>query len=169
MDQLAAAHLRLMDERGPADVVYEDQFAEMVALHDEGKIGGIGVSTASLERVETAVSEAGIVCAQNAHSLVDRSDEAVPARCGEEEIAYVGYVPLGSAFPNTPKVTDQPAVQAVARRLGATPAQVGLAWLLRRAPHVLPVPGTSSLGHLEENVGAAEVRFAPADLAELEA
>jgi aryl-alcohol dehydrogenase-like predicted oxidoreductase len=82
-------------------------------------------------------------------------------------VAYVPYFPLGSAFPGLPKVTEDPAVLAVAGRLGATPAQVGLAWLLARSPNVLLIPGTSSVAHLEENLASGELHLSAEDLAEL--
>jgi aryl-alcohol dehydrogenase-like predicted oxidoreductase len=81
----------------------------------------------------------------------------------------VPFFPLGSAFPSLPKVTDQPAVQAVASRLAAQPSQVGLAWLLARADNVLLIPGTSSVAHLEENMRAADLELSEEDLAELSA
>ena len=114
------------------------------------------------------VEQAGIVCVQNAYSLVDRSDGEVLDLCKRRGIAYVPYFPLGSAFPNTPRVTDQPAVRAVAQRLDVTPAQVGLAWLLAQGDQVLLIPGTSRVAHLEQNLAAAQLHLSPADLAELE-
>jgi aryl-alcohol dehydrogenase-like predicted oxidoreductase len=104
---------------------------------------------------------------QNAYSLLDQSDAEVLDRCVERGVAYVPYFPLGSAFPGLPKVTDDPKVIAVAERLGATPAQVGLAWLLARADNILLIPGTSSLAHLEENLAVREVVLTDADLADL--
>ena len=169
-DQLAAVNLRLHDGgepgHGPA---LEDQMAEMVAMRDEGLIAGVGISTASLEQVETAIRLAGIVCVQNAYSLVERSDEDVLQLCAKHQVAYVPDFPLGSAFPGMPKVVEQPAVLRVAGRLGATPAQVGLAWLLARADNVLLIPGTSSLAHLEENLAVAGIELTEDDLAELAA
>lgn len=169
-EQLAVVNLRLHegdgDYPGPA---LEDQLAEMVAMRDEGLIAGVGISTASLEQVETAIRLAGIVCVQNAYSVVDRSDEDVLQLCARHQVAYVPYFPLGSAFPGTPKVVEQPAVQRVAERLGVTPAQVGLAWLLTRADNVLLIPGTSSLAHLEENLAVAGIGLTEDDLAELTA
>jgi pyridoxine 4-dehydrogenase len=89
--------------------------------------------------------------------------------CAAEGIAWVPFFPLGSAFPGRPKVTDQPAVVEAARALGATPSQVGLAWLRQHAPNVLLISGTSSIDHLRENVAAGELDL-PADLiAHLEA
>jgi aryl-alcohol dehydrogenase-like predicted oxidoreductase len=167
VERLGAVNLRLHGGGPEGDVRLADQLAEMVALRDEGKIGGIGISTASLAEVDEAIESAGITCVQNAYSLLDQSDADVLDRCIEAGVAYVPYFPLGSAFPGLPKVTDDPKVIAVAERLGATPAQVGLAWLLARADNILLIPGTSSLAHLEENLAVREVVLADADLADL--
>jgi pyridoxine 4-dehydrogenase len=105
---------------------------------------------------------------QNAFSLLDRSDTDVLDLCHAAGIADVPYFPLGSAFPNMPKVTDNPAVKAVAARLGVAPAQVGLAWLLAHRDNVLPIPGTSSPTHLEDNMTVANVTLSDDDVAELE-
>ncbi len=88
--------------------------------------------------------------------------------CIANDIAFVPYFPLGSAFPGMPKVTDDAKVKAVAARIGATPAQVGLAWLLDRADNILLIPGTSSLAHLEENLAVPDVHLSAEDLAELD-
>jgi len=167
VERLGAVNLRL--HGGPeTDVRLADQLAEMVALRDEGKIGGIGISTASLAEVDEAIEIAGITCVQNAYSLLDQSDTEVLERCIEAGVAYVPYFPLGSAFPGLPKATEDPTVIAVAEQLGATAAQVGLAWLLRRADNILLIPGTSSLAHLEENLAVREVVLSDADLAALD-
>ncbi|TNM64119.1 oxidoreductase [Streptomyces sp. NP160] len=165
VEQLGAVNLRLHDGES---VALEDQLAEMVALREEGKIAGVGISTATREQVQQAVEQAGIVCVQNAFSLLDRSDADVVELCHGAGVAYVPYFPLGSAFPGTPKVVEDPAVLAVAARTGATPAQVGLAWLLAHRDNVLLIPGTSSVAHLEENVAVADVQLSPQDLEELE-
>ena len=156
-EQLAAVNLRLIDEgseAGTVSVQLEDQLAEMAALRDEGKIAGIGISTADLAQVQTAAHLVGIVCVQNAYSLLDRRDDAVLRFCADAGIAFVPYFPLGSAIPGMAKVTEQPVVIAVADEIGATPAQVGLAWLLARSSNILLIPGTSSRPHLEENVAS---------------
>jgi aryl-alcohol dehydrogenase-like predicted oxidoreductase len=171
-EQLAAVNLRRMDERrdlSAAEVVsLEDQLAEMVALRDEGKIAGVGVSTVTLAQVDVAIDQAAIVCVQNAFSLLDQSDTPVLERCVEVGVAYVPYFPLGSAFEHIASVTDHPAVVALAAQRGATPAQVGLAWLLARSPNILLIPGTSSVAHLEENVGVAGLELSVDDLNQLE-
>jgi pyridoxine 4-dehydrogenase len=147
------------------DVPVEDQLAEMIALRDEGKIAGVGISTAPLAEVERVSAE--ITCVQDPYSLLAQDDGGVLDHCIQAGIAFVPYFPLGSAFPGMPKVTDDPAVKAVAERLGARPAQVGLAWLLARADNILLIPGTSSLAHLEENLAVADVQLGAADLSEL--
>jgi aryl-alcohol dehydrogenase-like predicted oxidoreductase len=139
----------------------------MVALRDAGKIGGIGISNVNLDQLRQALP-AGLACVQNAFSLLDRSNEPLLDLCREHDVAWVPYFPLGSAFPGVPKVTEHPAVVAVATPLGATPAQVGLAWLLAHAPQVLVIPGTSSLGHLAENVAAGQVHLDGGTLAVLD-
>jgi aryl-alcohol dehydrogenase-like predicted oxidoreductase len=171
VERLGAVNLRITDHPGPgADrVPLEDQLAEMVALRSEGKIAGVGISTANAAQVQQAIDQAGIVCVQNAFSLVDQSDMAVLDLCHERGIAYVPYFPLGSAFPNTPKVTDNPAVRAVAERLGATPAQVGLAWLLAQRDNILLIPGTSRIAHLEQNMAVGSLTLSEQDFAELDA
>ncbi len=145
-----------------------DQLAEMVALRAEGKIAGIGISTAPLAEVDEAIASAQITCVQNAFSLVAQDDGGVLARCIDARIAFVPYFPLGSAFPGMPKVTDDARVKSVAARLAATPAQVGLAWLLARADNILLIPGTSSLAHLTENLAVRDLDLTGADLAELD-
>ncbi|GAA1242746.1 aldo/keto reductase [Prauserella halophila] len=171
VDRLGVVNLRRMDEHElPADqrIPLEDQFAEMVALRAEGKIAGVGISTATYAQVKQAIEQAGIVCVQNAFSLVDRADAEVLDLCRDEGIAYVPYFPLGSAFPHLPKVTDNAAVRAVAERVGASPAQVGLAWLLAHRDNVLLIPGTSRMAHLEENMRIADVSLSERDLEELD-
>ena len=170
-EQLTAVNLRLPGHEAPEGFVpppLEDQLAEMVALRDEGKIAGVGISNATLEQVETAIRLADLVCVQNPFSLVDQHDQPVLERCAAAGVAYVPFFPLGSAFPGMPKVTDQPGVQQVASRLGASPAQVGLAWLLAHSDNVLLIPGTSSVAHLEENLACAELQLTEEDLTALQ-
>ena len=161
IEQLGAVNLRLLDTGHESDgdaVDLDSQLAEMIALRDEGKIAGIGVSNVTLEQLQQARS-AGLACVQNAYSLLDRSAEPLLDLCREDGIAWVPYFPLGSAFPGMPKVSEHPAVVTAADVLGATPAQVGLAWLLGHAPNVLLIPGTSSLKHLVQNVATGDVHL----------
>ncbi|KJE76890.1 oxidoreductase [Ferrimicrobium acidiphilum] len=171
VDQLGVVNLRLHAEHDSAPdqrVSLEDQLSEMVSLRNEGKVANIGISTANVAQVEVAITQAGVVCVQNAFSLVDQSDIATLELCRQHNIAYVPYFPLGSAFPGMPKVTANTTVQTVAARMGATPAQVGLAWLLNQSEIILLIPGTSSLAHLEENMNVADLVLSPEDIADLE-
>ncbi len=156
VDCVDVVNLRLLDA-GDAVVDFDAQLDEMIALRDEGKIRGVGLSNVTLDQVIHAVSRTDVACVQNAFSLVSREDEPVLTFCSEHEIAYVPFFPLGSAFPGMPKVTDNAVVIAVAERLGVTPAQVGLAWVLDQGDAVLLIPGTSSVAHLEENIAAGDV------------
>ncbi|OBH41702.1 aldo/keto reductase [Mycobacterium intracellulare] len=173
LDQIPVVNLRRLDlgpglaAEGDQIVDLDDQLAEMIALRDEGKIGGIGISAVPLEVVRRALP-AGIVCVQNAYSLLDRSQEATLQLCKAEGIAWVPYFPLGSAFPGFPKVGDDPVVAAIAGELGVTGAQVGLAWILAHAPNTLLIPGTRSVAHLEENLRAADVSLDAGALARLD-
>ena len=169
-EQVDVVNLRLIDELPggrpiPADqrVDLDSQLAEMAALRDEGKIAGIGLSNASASQLRRALP-AGIACVQNAYSLLDRSGEPLLDLCREHGAAWVPYFPLGSAFPGLPKVTEHPVVTDAAAALGATPAQVGLAWLLAHDPAILLIPGTSSPAHLDQNIAAANVRLTPATM-----
>jgi aryl-alcohol dehydrogenase-like predicted oxidoreductase len=156
---------------GDQIVDLDDQLAELIALRDEGKIGGIGVSSVPLEVLRRALP-AGIACVQNAYSLLDRSQEEMLDVCkaeGRKGIAWVPYFPLGSAFPGFPKAADNAVAVHIAGELGVTPAQVGLAWLLAHAPNTLLIPGTRSIAHLEENIGAGNVTLSAEAIARLDA
>lgn len=172
VEQLAAVNLRLMpeDPEHPSEtaVSFESQLEAMESLRDAGKIAGIGLSTATPEQIRRAHDRVGLVCVQNAFSLLDQSDRPSLDYCADNGIAYVPYFPLGSAFPGMPKVVENPQVRATAERLGASPAQVGLSWLLHQDDCVLLIPGTSSVAHLEDNLAVGEVRLDEQALAELD-
>jgi aryl-alcohol dehydrogenase-like predicted oxidoreductase len=162
VERVDVVNLRLMSEdEGELDptILFEDQLATMVDLREEGKIGGIGLSNVTIEQLRIGLAHTRIACVQNHMSLLQRDTQPLLDLCREAGIPFVPFFPLGSAFPRIPKVTDQPVVQEVAGRLGATPAQVGLAWLLAHSPNVLLIPGTSSLAHLEENLAAGDVEM----------
>nr|WP_064569867.1 aldo/keto reductase [Gordonia sp. LAM0048] len=143
----------------PSQIVkFDDQVAEMVALRDEGLIGDFGLSTVSLVELRQALP-ARIACVQNQYSLTSRKQESVLNLARDQGIAWAPYFPLGGAFPGSAKVTHEPVVQQIAQDLGATPAQIGLAWLLHHAPNTLLIPGTTSIAHLEQNVAAGSVRL----------
>jgi aryl-alcohol dehydrogenase-like predicted oxidoreductase len=174
IDRIPVVNLRRMDlgpgvaAEGDQIVDLDDQLAEMIALRDEGKIGGIGVSSVPLAILQRALP-AGIACVQNSYSLMDRSQEEMLDVCAAENIAWVPYFPLGSAFPGFPKASDNAVVIDIAGEVGATPAQVGLAWLLAHAPTTLLIPGTRSIAHLEENLGAGDLTLDAEAIARLDA
>lgn len=169
-DQVPLVNLRRADvgpglrAQGDQAVDIDDQLAVMTLMRDEGKIGGIGLSSVTPDGLRRAIPT-GIVCVQNAYSLVTRGDEDMLGLCLAHGIAWVPYFPLGGAFPGVPKVTDEPAVRAAARSVGVTPSQVGLAWLLRHAPNVLLIAGTADAEHLEANLAAGAITLEGATLA----
>jgi aryl-alcohol dehydrogenase-like predicted oxidoreductase len=174
VDQVPVVNLRRLDSgpglraEGDQAVDIDDQLAAMTAMRDEGMIGAIGLSSVTAEGLRRAVP-AGIVCVQNAYSLVARDDEAMLEMCAAEGIAWVPYFPLGGAFPGIPKVTEEPAVLAAAQSLGSTPSQIGLAWLLQHSPNTLLIPGTADPAHLAANIAAGAITLDEATLASLDA
>jgi aryl-alcohol dehydrogenase-like predicted oxidoreductase len=152
---------------GDQVVDLDSQLAELTALRDEGKIGGIGLSNVSAEQSSAALP-AGIACVQNAYGLLDRTSAPVLDLCRLHDIAWVPFFPLGSAFAQYPKVTAHPTVIEVAATLGASPAQVGLAWLLATYPHTLLIPGTADPAHPTENLAAGGVPLDAAAVALLD-
>lgn len=153
---------------GPSQWVnFEDQMDQMVALRDEGLIRAIGLSTVSVDELRTALP-AGIVCVQNQYALTSRKQEPVLELCREHGIAWAPYFPLGGAFPGSAKVSHEPVVQEIAAEIGASPVQVGLAWLLHHAENALIIPGTSSVTHLEQNVATGSMRLSESHMSRLD-
>jgi pyridoxine 4-dehydrogenase len=161
LDQIPVVNLRRHPD---GEVPFEEQLELMVAVREEGLIGAIGVSNVDLHEYQVARQLADVVCVQNPYNLADRSGQDVFDACQADGVPYVPFFPLGSAFNAENPVLGAPAVIGIAERLGATPAQVALAWLLAVSPIVLLIPGTSSLAHLEENLAAADLELDPADL-----
>jgi aryl-alcohol dehydrogenase-like predicted oxidoreductase len=166
VDKLAAVNLRVQDPDGdpskPAGVnpeLFDRQLTTMIAARDEGLIGGIGLSSISVDHLKIALERTEIVCVQNAYNLIDRTSQPVLDTCLEHGIAFVPFFPLGSAFTADNPVLGHPAVQREAAKLGRTPAQIALAWTLSVAPNVLLIPGTSSVAHLEENTAVADIEL----------
>ena len=166
-EQLSVVNLRRLDARpgltaqGDQRVDLDSQLAELAALRDAGKIGGIGLSSVTAGQLGQALA-IGVACVQNLYSVLDRSAEPVLGLCREHDIPWVPFFPLGSAFPGRPKAAGNPIVASIAGRLAATPAQVALAWLLAHYHNTLLIPGTSSPAHLAENIAAGNLRL-PAD------
>ncbi|MEU6250030.1 oxidoreductase [Glycomyces sp. NPDC047010] len=148
-----------------------DQLGALVELRDEGKIDMIGISNAHLDTVREAIDLAGVVGVQNAYSILDRTDDAIVDLARERGIAFVPFFPLGSAFVaggGPARIAADEHVGAVARKHGATPSQVALAWLLAQYERMLLIPGTASIGHLDENLAVGEIVLDAEDLARLD-
>jgi pyridoxine 4-dehydrogenase len=143
-------------------VPYADSVGVLADLQRAGKIRHLGVSNVSLRELEQARGIASIVSVQNEYNLGDRSSDNVLAACEKAGIAFIPWFPLGAG-----SLLRSGKLARVAARLGATPAQVALAWLLARSAVMLPIPGTRSIAHLEENVGASALKLSADDLAML--
>ena len=144
------------------DVPFADSVGTLAELQRTGKIRHVGISNVSVRQLEQARRICPIVSVQNEYNFGDRGSEDVLRACEKLQIAFLPWYPLGAGA-----VLRSARVKKVAAKTGATPAQVALAWLLARSPMMLPIPGTSSLAHLEENTGAAKLRLSPEDLAAL--
>jgi pyridoxine 4-dehydrogenase len=157
--------IELYQQHSPdRNVPYERSIAALKELQDEGKIVNIGVSNVSLDQLETAREIVEVVSVQNRFNLTDRSSQDVLQRCEELGIAFLPWAPFSAgelAEPGGP-------LDRMASAHDATPGQVGLAWLLARSAVMVPIPGTSSVEHLEENLGAAELELSEDELAQLE-
>ncbi|WP_395106575.1 aldo/keto reductase [Actinomadura sp. SCN-SB] len=141
-----------------------DQLGELRALQDEGKIRHIGLSEVTVDEIKASREHAPIASVQNLYNLTERKSQDVLEYCEAEDIAFIPWFPLATgdlAKPGSP-------VADVASRHGATPAQVALAWLLHRSPVMLPIPGTSKVAHLEDNVAAATISLSPEEMTEFE-
>jgi pyridoxine 4-dehydrogenase len=144
-------------------VAPEDQLGALKDLQVEGKIKHIGLSEVSVQQIQLAEAIVPIVSVQNRYSVTDRGSEDVLDYCEREEIGFIPWFPLAAG-----KLSGAGSrINHVAERLKATPSQVALAWLLARSPFILPIPGTSSVKHLEENVAAAGLRMDESALEEL--
>ncbi len=162
LDVLDVVNLRLWGENGhaPAEGPVEQALSVLAELQQRGLVRHIGLSNATPSQVDEARRICGIVCVQNHYNLVHRADDGLIDDLAGKGIAYVPFFPLGGFTP-----LQSGTLSGVARRLGATPMQVALAWLLQRAPNILLIPGTSSVGHLRENLASAELEL-PADAVE---
>jgi pyridoxine 4-dehydrogenase len=147
---------------GPAEGSIAEQVTTLAELQRAGLIRHIGVSNVTPEQLAEAQAITDIVCVQNNYNLAHRDDDAFIDDLGRQGIAYVPFFPLGGFTPLQSSI-----LSSVADRLGVTPMQVALAWLLHRAPNILLIPGTSSLVHLRENLAAAQLTLSSQDLAEL--
>jgi pyridoxine 4-dehydrogenase len=149
------------------DVPYADSVGALADMQAEGKIRLLGVSNVDLEELETARGIVHVCSVQNRYNLNDRSSDDVLERCAELGIAFIPWFPLDTGSLADGKGRSRRTLTRIARRHHATNAQIALAWLLARSPVMLPIPGTSSLEHLEENVGAAAVELSEEEIEEL--
>ncbi|MDP8969524.1 MAG: aldo/keto reductase [Actinomycetota bacterium] len=146
------------------DVPLEESVGALTELQQAGKIRHIGLSNVDVDQLRRARQVAAVVSVQNRFNLQDRGDEAVVEACERDGLGFLAWCPLASGSLARPGGR----LDEVADRHGATPAQVALAWLLQRSPVMLPIPGTSSVSHLEDNVAAATLRLSADDLAALD-
>jgi aryl-alcohol dehydrogenase-like predicted oxidoreductase len=164
VDVLDVVNLRLMfGIHGPAEGPIEAPLSVLADLQRQGLVRQIGLSNATPTQVAEARRMVEIVCVQNQYNLAQRGDDALITSLAEAGIAYVPFFPLGGFTPLQSGLLD-----TVAADLGATPMQVALAWLLHRAPNILLIPGTSSLGHLRENMAAASLALSAEAMATLD-
>lgn len=153
LDVLDAVNLRAMfDVHGPAEGSIEAPLAVLADLQRQGLVRHIGLSNVTAAQIAEGRKICNIVCVQNAYNVAHRADDALIDDLARDGTAYVPFFPLGGFSPLQSSILSD-----VAARLGATPMQVALAWLLRRAPNILLIPGTSSVAHLRENLAAAEL------------
>ncbi len=144
------------------NVPVEESLGALTDLQSAGKIRHIGISETSVEEYERAKKSAPIVSVQNRYNVTDRSAEDVVAACERDGIAFLPWFPLGGS--GTP---EHDALARIAERHNATETQIALAWLLARSPVMLPIPGTSSIAHFDENLAAAGITLTPEEMAEL--
>jgi pyridoxine 4-dehydrogenase len=165
LDTLDVVNLRIMGEaHGPSEGPIGHMFEVLAGLQQQGLVRHLGVSNVTASQVGEARAIAPVVCVQNHYNLVHREDDDLVDDLAEAGVAYVPFFPLGGFSP-----LQSDALSQVAADLAATPMQVALAWLLRRSPNILLIPGTSSLGHLRENLAAAELVLPDEALARLDA
>ena len=158
--QIDLWQLHRIDPRVPRD----EQFGAIKTLLDQGVIRHAGLSEVSVEEIQAASKVFKVATVQNRYNLADRGSEAVLEHCERHGIGFIPWYPLGAgelAQPGTP-------LDAIAKAHGATPSQIALAWVLKRSPVMLPIPGTSKVAHLEENVAAAAIQLTDAEFAELD-
>ena len=165
LDVLDVVNLRVMfDVHGPAEGSIEAPLAVLADLQRKGLVRHVGLSNVTPAQIAEGRRVCEIVCVQNQYNLAHRADDALIDDLARQGIAYVPFFPLGGFTP-----LQSSTLSDVASRLSARPMQVALAWLLRRAPNILLIPGTSSVAHLRENLAAGQLTLSPQTLAELDA
>ena len=163
VEALDVVNLRVGGIHGPSEGSIEEQFATLADLQQQGLIRKLGLSNVTSGQLKQARAIADVVCVQNHYNLVHRDDDSLIDELAGTGIAYVPFFPLGGFTP-----LQSSTLSEVATEIGATPMQTALAWLLHRAPNILLIPGTSSIGHLHENLAAAELALSDAVLVRLD-
>jgi aryl-alcohol dehydrogenase-like predicted oxidoreductase len=161
VEQIGLWQLHRIDPKVPRD----EQFGAIADFLKEGLIKHAGLSQVSVEEIEAARKVFPVATVQNLYNLVDRSSEAVLDYCAANAIGFIPWYPLAAGDLAKPGG----ALDAIVHKTGATPSQIALAWVLKRSPAMLPIPGTSSVAHLEDNVRAAEITLSDEDFAALDA
>jgi aryl-alcohol dehydrogenase-like predicted oxidoreductase len=170
VERMDLVNLRRMPEGEGPGAPLAEQLGMLEDLRQEGKLDLIGVSNVDRDGAERALELVEVAQVQNSYSIIDRGDDPVVELCREREIAFVPFFPLGSAFTGGPaKLAQDPTIARVAEKHGAKASQIALAWLLARYDRMLLIPGTSSIGHLEENLAVIDIDLDDDDLAALEA
>jgi pyridoxine 4-dehydrogenase len=164
LERLEVVNLRVGGMMEPEAGSIEEPLTALAQLKERGLVRHIGLSTINAQQLAEGQKITDIVCVQNFYNVANRKDDAFIGNLARQGIAYVPYFPLGGFTPLQSSELDQ-----AAKALQATPMQVALAWLLHRSPNILLIPGTSSLGHLRENLDAAALALAPEMIAELDA
>lgn len=164
LDALDVVNLRVGGPHGPTEAPIEEPLTALADLQRQGLIRHLGLSNVTSAQIEAARGIAEVVCVQNHYNLAHRDDDALIDQLATKSVAYVPFFPLGGFTP-----LQSSTLSDVAARLGATPMQVALAWLLHRAPNILLIPGTSSVEHLRQNLAVAELTLSDEVRAELDA
>ncbi|TPI09190.1 aldo/keto reductase family oxidoreductase [Mesorhizobium sp. B4-1-3] len=164
LEVMDVVNLRIMfGVHGPAEGSIAAQVTKLAELQRKGLVRHIGLSNVTRAQIAEGRKICDIVCVQNQYNLAHRDDDALINELARDGIAYVPFFPLGGFSP-----LQSSTLSGVAERLGASPMQVALAWLLQRSPNILLIPGTSSVGHLRENLAAAELKLSADVLRELD-
>ncbi len=164
LERLDIVNLRVGGFAEPTEGSIEEPFTVLAELQQQGLIRALGLSNVTPGQLAEAQTIAPVVCVQNFYNIAQRKDDGFVDLLAQQGVAYVPFFPLGGFTP-----LQSSSLNEVAKSLGATPMQVALAWLLQRSPNMLLIPGTSSLDHLRENLGAAALRLPPESITSLNA
>jgi len=160
VDQIALWQLHRIDSKVPRD----EQFSAIKLLLDDGVIAHAGLSEVSVADIQAASKVFPVATVQNRYNFADRGSEDVLAYCEAHGIGFIPWYPLGAGE----LAREGSALDAIAKARGATPSQIAVAWLLQRSPVIIPIPGTSKVAHLEENVKAGEIELTQAEFDQLD-